>query len=89
VPVDDPRFAMVVVISDPDPTRGQGYYGGLISAPVFHNVMEGALRLMDVPPDDIDTWLAAQAADQAKRVGKASTATSSIVPAAVEPGDGQ
>jgi cell division protein FtsI (penicillin-binding protein 3) len=89
VPVDDPRFAMVVVISDPDPTRGQGYYGGLISAPVFHNVMEGALRLMDVPPDDIDTWLAAQAADQAKRVGKASTATSSIVPAAVVPGDGQ
>ncbi|MNO01343.1 hypothetical protein D3C81_2214610 [compost metagenome] len=24
--------------------------------------MEGALRLMDVPPDDIQSWLAAQAA---------------------------
>ena len=23
--------------------------------------MDGALRLMDVPPDDIETWLAAQA----------------------------
>lgn len=23
--------------------------------------MEGSLRLMDVPPDDIETWLAAQA----------------------------
>jgi cell division protein FtsI (penicillin-binding protein 3) len=22
--------------------------------------MDGALRLMDVPPDDIDTWIAAQ-----------------------------
>jgi len=85
VPVDDPRFAMVVVISDPDPSRGHGYYGGLISAPVFHNVMEGALRLMDVPPDDIDTWLAAQAADQAKRVGKAPITASSTAPAAAEP----
>ena len=44
---------------------------------------------MDVPPDDIDTWLAAQAADQAKRVGKAPAATSGIDPVAVVPGDGQ
>ncbi|MBC7988333.1 MAG: penicillin-binding protein 2 [Luteimonas sp.] len=66
VPVDNPRFSMAVVIDDPEP--GRGYYGGLVSAPVFHNVMEGALRLMDVPPDDIDTWLAAQAAAEAKRV---------------------
>ena len=64
VPVDNPRFAMVVVVNDPDQRRG--YYGGLVSAPVFHNVMEGALRLMDVPPDDIDTWLAAQAAAEAR-----------------------
>lgn len=58
VPVDNPRFSMAVVIDDPDPARG--YYGGLVAAPVFQNVMEGALRLMDVPPDDIDTWMAAQ-----------------------------
>lgn len=65
VPVDHPRFAMVVVLKDPDPTLG--YTGGLVSAPVFHNVMEGALRLMDVPPDDIDTWLAAQTRVDARR----------------------
>jgi cell division protein FtsI (penicillin-binding protein 3) len=58
VPVDNPRFSMAVVIDDPDPARG--YYGGVVSAPVFKNVMEGALRLMDVPPDDIETWLAVQ-----------------------------
>ncbi len=58
VPVDNPRFSMAVVIDDPDPSRG--YYGGVVSAPVFKNVMEGALRLMDVPPDDIQTWLAVQ-----------------------------
>jgi cell division protein FtsI (penicillin-binding protein 3) len=65
VPVRNPRFSMVVVVNDPDPSRG--YYGGLVSAPVFKNVMEGALRLMDVAPDDIDTWLAAQASAEFKR----------------------
>lgn len=59
VPATNPRFATVIVINDP---QGAKYYGGLVSAPVFHNVMEGALRLMDVPPDDIQAWLAAQAA---------------------------
>ncbi|MFC3551546.1 peptidoglycan D,D-transpeptidase FtsI family protein [Lysobacter cavernae] len=81
VPVQNPRFSMVVVVNDPDP--GTGYYGGLVSAPVFKNVMEGALRLMDVAPDDIDTWLAAQAAAEAKRAkangGKPSGA---VLPAA-------
>lgn len=62
VPVQNPRFSMVVVINDPDPERG--YFGGYVSAPVFRNVMDGALRLMDVPPDDIDTWMAAQAKAQ-------------------------
>ncbi|MFT4248461.1 MAG: penicillin-binding protein 2 [Pseudomonas sp.] len=59
VPATHPRFATVIVINDP---QGKVYYGGLVSAPVFHRVMEGALRLMDVPPDDIQSWLAAQAA---------------------------
>jgi len=64
VPVQHPRFSMVVVVNDP--TKGS-YFGGIVSAPVFKNVMEGSLRLMDVAPDDIDTWLAAQAAAEAKR----------------------
>src|SRR5690606_12020120 len=60
VPVENPRFSMAVVVMNPDPSR-RGYYGGRIAGPVFHNVREGSLRLMDVPPDDIETWLAAQA----------------------------
>jgi cell division protein FtsI (penicillin-binding protein 3) len=80
VPVDNPRFSMAVVISDPDPSRG--YYGGLVSAPVFHDVMEGALRLMDVPPDDIDTWIAAQAAAEAKRTPLAAATTAAPTAAA-------
>lgn len=66
VPVDNPRFAMAIVVNEP--TTGS-YYGGIVAAPAFHNVMEGSLRLMDVPPDDIETWLAAQAAEEAKRNG--------------------
>jgi cell division protein FtsI (penicillin-binding protein 3) len=58
VPMDQPKFAMVVVINQPS---SGAYYGGLVSAPVFHNVMEGALRLMDVPPDHVEQWYAAQA----------------------------
>ncbi len=64
VPVEKPRFAMVVAVNDP--TKGS-YYGGIVSGPVFRNVMEGALRMMDVSPDNLDAWLAAQAAAEAKR----------------------
>ncbi|HLT43131.1 MAG TPA: penicillin-binding protein 2 [Luteimonas sp.] len=61
VPVERPRFAVTVVVNDPDPSAGGSTYGGgYVSAPLFARVMEGALRLMDVPPDDIETWLAAQ-----------------------------
>ncbi len=71
VPASHPRFATVIVIND---SQEGGYYGGLVSAPVFHNIMEGALRLMDVPPDDIETWLAAQARADAKGSSPAAAA---------------
>jgi cell division protein FtsI (penicillin-binding protein 3) len=48
-PVTDPRLVMVVTVDDP--TRG-GYFGGQIAAPVFHHVMAGALRLMNIAPDE-------------------------------------
>ncbi len=66
VPVERPRFSMVVAVNDPDPSR-KGYYGGLVSAPVFRNVMEGALRLMDVSPDNLEGWVAAQQQAEARR----------------------
>jgi cell division protein FtsI (penicillin-binding protein 3) len=81
VPVDNPRFSMAVVINDPDPARG--YYGGIVSAPVFKNVMEGALRLMDVPPDDIETWIAAQQkAAPTRPAAKLATLVPTVAPVA-------
>ncbi|PHN65146.1 cell division protein [Pseudomonas viridiflava] len=49
-PMSNPRYAIVVVIDEP--SKG-GYYGGLVSAPVFSKVMSGTLRLMNVSPDNL------------------------------------
>jgi len=46
-----------------------------VSAPVFRNVMEGVLRLQDVPPDDIESWIAAQAKGQIGKPVVAAVAT--------------
>lgn len=48
-PATRPRLAMAVMIDEP---KGKDYYGGLVAAPVFRQVMAGALRLLDVAPDD-------------------------------------
>lgn len=49
-PSSNPRIAMMVVIDEP--SKG-GYYGGLVSAPVFSKVMAGSLRLMNITPDNL------------------------------------
>jgi cell division protein FtsI (penicillin-binding protein 3) len=51
VPASHPRLAAIVVIDEPG---GRLYYGGDVAAPVFANVMAGALRLMGVPPDGLE-----------------------------------
>jgi len=53
VPATHPRLAAAVVIDNP---KKGSYYGGLVSGPVFAKVMEGALRLLDIPPDNIGRW---------------------------------
>jgi cell division protein FtsI (penicillin-binding protein 3) len=62
VPASHPKLATVVVIDEPSrdmhevSTLAQG---GSVAAPVFASVMSGALRLMDVPPDDLQNVPAA------------------------------
>lgn len=51
VPASHPRLAAIVVIDEPG---GRLYYGGDVAAPVFANVMAGALRLLGVPPDGLE-----------------------------------
>ena len=52
VPVTNPRLIGVVMIDEP---QGDDYYGGVVAAPVFSKVMAGALRLLDVKPDDVNS----------------------------------
>ena len=62
VPASHPKLATVVVIDEPSRDVGQMgllAQGGTVAAPVFSNVMSGALRLMDVPPDDLQNVPAA------------------------------
>ncbi|PAM42154.1 hypothetical protein CEJ63_24725, partial [Acinetobacter baumannii] len=49
-PMSHPRYAIVVVIDEPSKA---GYFGGLVSAPVFSKVMSGTLRLMNITPDNL------------------------------------
>ncbi len=55
IPASHPRLVGVVVIREP-----QGvFYGALVAAPVFGRVMDGAVRLLDVPPDNVQNWYVA------------------------------
>ena len=65
-PVSDPRIAIVVVVDEP--SEG-GYYGGLVSAPVFGKVAARALRLMNVAPDNLPPPAEVQTAEAAKAKG--------------------
>jgi cell division protein FtsI (penicillin-binding protein 3) len=56
VPASHPKLATVVVIDEPSRDVQQVgilAQGGTVAAPVFSSVMAGALRLMDIPPDDL------------------------------------
>ena len=58
-PASKPRLVMAVMIDEP---TQNGYYGGLVAAPVFSDVVSNALRILDIPPDDLPTLV--QARDQ-------------------------
>jgi cell division protein FtsI (penicillin-binding protein 3) len=47
-PASNPRLLIAVMVDQP---AGSEYYGGLVAAPVFAQVMQGALRLLNVPHD--------------------------------------
>ena len=53
-PATRPQLAIAVVISEPGK---EDIGGGALAAPLFSRVMAGALRLMNIPPDDFDGLL--------------------------------
>jgi cell division protein FtsI (penicillin-binding protein 3) len=66
-PASKPKVAAVVVIEAP---AGAEYYGGEVAAPVFSRVINGAMRILDVAPDDLSPLMHAeqnQASNQGAR----------------------
>jgi len=51
-PIENPRIVTVVVINDP---KGEAHGGGSVAAPVFARVVEGTLRLLNVPPTEVES----------------------------------
>ncbi len=49
-PVSKPKFVVVVIIHEPS---RKGYYAAAVAAPLFAKVMSGALRLFNIPTDEV------------------------------------
>jgi cell division protein FtsI (penicillin-binding protein 3) len=49
-PASNPQLVVAIVIKEPDNANDQ-YYGGTIAAPAFAQIMEGALRILNIAPD--------------------------------------
>ncbi|WP_298721094.1 penicillin-binding transpeptidase domain-containing protein [uncultured Oceanisphaera sp.] len=64
-PASNPRLAMVVVMNEP---QGDKYYGGDVAAPVFAEVMSGALQLLNIRPDGATEEQFQLAGQEEKRV---------------------
>jgi len=47
-PASRPRLAVVVIVDEP---RAGAYFGGDVAAPVFSGIVEGAMRILSIPPD--------------------------------------
>jgi cell division protein FtsI (penicillin-binding protein 3) len=64
-PVANPRIVVAVMVDEP--SKGV-YYGGAVAAPVFSQVVQQTLRLMNVPPDlDVTPQIMAGKAQPAER----------------------
>jgi cell division protein FtsI (penicillin-binding protein 3) len=47
-PMSAPRIVVAVMVDEPSVG---GYYGGVVAAPAFANIVAGTLRTMNVLPD--------------------------------------
>lgn len=81
-PADDPQVVVAVMVDEPYP-----FFGGLVAAPVFAEVMEAALLALRVPPDGSGTDLPTAvrlAAEHAAVRNEQAVSTADDAAAAVE-----
>ena len=49
-PASDPKLIIVVIVYEP---KGDEHYGGQVAAPVFSRVASGAMRILNIAPDNL------------------------------------
>ena len=49
-PASDPKLVIVVIVYEP---KGDEHYGGQVAAPVFSRVASGAMRILNIAPDNL------------------------------------
>ena len=49
-PASDPKIVVVVVVNEP---KGDEHYGGQVAAPVFSRIATGAMRILNIAPDNV------------------------------------
>jgi len=57
VPADNPELVAVIVVTDP---QAGDYFGGVVAAPVFSEVLSDALRILRILPEDSSQRVAAR-----------------------------
>jgi len=61
-PIEKPRIIVAVMVDEP--SNGQ-YFGGIVAAPIFSEVVQQTLRMMGVPPDiDVKPQVTAQPVEE-------------------------
>ena len=50
IPASDPKLVVVIIVNEP---KGDEHYGGQVAAPVFSRVASGAMRILNIAPDDV------------------------------------
>lgn len=49
-PASNPQIVVVVVVNEP---KGEEHYGGQVAAPLFSKIVAGAMRILNIAPDNI------------------------------------
>ena len=49
-PASNPQIVVVAIVNEP---KGEEHYGGQVAAPLFSKIVTGAMRILNIAPDDI------------------------------------
>ena len=49
-PASNPQIVVVAIVNEP---KGEEHYGGQVAAPLFSKIVTGAMRILNITPDDI------------------------------------